>query len=264
MRKQPEPLIIGEEVRKQAGNAWTPGESAPGERGRAWRTLSSFRDRCGRRPDEVKSTGSVRVGPAGVTGSATRWSTPGGVGGSTGGSAEPHPGGLGDIYSRGRTGRRPRQGGVALGEDGVPVTELRHGDLANVRRTDGLLVGLAQGEGRRGNGHGGIEGQGAAGDWFEVLGATRAVRGLGELVGWRSGGGTPAGWTQGRHGSGGDRGGGRQRWATWCYASEARRGDLALRGVGGSGSTGPTRSDGQRRRVPSGPAGNVRVYPSGS
>jgi uncharacterized protein len=113
---------------------------------------------------------------------------------------------------------------VALGATTVlPATEIPGmATFAMFDDPDGLLVGLVQGEGTPEAAQRPSEGDGAAVDWFEVLGADagRSQAFYAELFGWTVPGGAYGQVGPGAaHGIGGGIGaGGETRWAT-VYAS---------------------------------------------
>jgi uncharacterized protein len=101
-----------------------------------------------------------------------------------------------------------------------PVTELPGMAFAMLHDPDGLLVGLQRGGAMEMVSRGPSEGDGAAVDWFEVLGsdAARSQRFYAELFGWTV---PQSAYGQVTAGIGGGIGaGGETRWAT-VYASVA-------------------------------------------
>jgi uncharacterized protein len=115
--------------------------------------------------------------------------------------------------------------GALGGRTAWPVTELPGVPaFAMFHDPDGLLVGLVQaGEAGGGASRGPSDGDGAAVDWFEVLGgdAERAQGFYRELFGWPVGGGAYGQVDPAASGIGGGIGaGGEARWAT-VYASVA-------------------------------------------
>jgi uncharacterized protein len=106
----------------------------------------------------------------------------------------------------------------------LPVTELPGmATFAMFDDPDGLLVGLVgREEPREGAAQGPSDGEGAAVDWFEVLGADagRSQAFYAELFGWKVGQGAYGQVDTGRGIGGGIGAGGDVRWAT-VYASVA-------------------------------------------
>ncbi len=149
--------------------------------------------------------------------------------------------------------------GALGGRTAWPVTELPGLAFAMLHDPDGLLVGLQRGGSREGVANAPSEGDGAAVDWFEVLGsdAGRSQAFYAELFGWD----VPKGaYGQVVAGIGGGIGsGGEARWAT-VYASVgdveatlARAGSLGGTRVYGPNQVGDQMETGAFRD----PAGNL-------